>query len=156
MKDNKPHSYKLVFFGDTVELKDILGETLLSGLTYDPSLDFDYTRANVLSKFTTDNLDVSYPLITHTKLMRFSNAGYKSNEQTPTLLNFTDLKPAIKIRKIIDAIETTFREIEFTGDFFNTEDFNRIYMWMHREKGFMSNATEGGGQTILEDIFFRS
>ncbi len=155
MKDNKPHSYKLVFFGDTVELKDILGETMLSGLTYDPSLDFDYTRANVLTKFTTDNLDVSYPLITHTKNMRFTNAGYKSNEQTPTLLNFTDIKPAIKIRKIIDAIETTFREIEFTGDFFNTEDFNRIYMWMHREKGFMSNATEGGGQTILEDVFYR-
>tara|TARA_Y100000114_G_scaffold157071_1_gene186919 strand:- start:1925 stop:4477 length:2553 start_codon:yes stop_codon:yes gene_type:complete len=154
MKDNKPHSYKLVFFGDTVELKDILGETLLSGLTYDSSLDFDYTRANVLSKFTTDNLDVSYPLITHTKNMRFTNAGYKSNEQTPTLLNFTDIKPAIKIRKIIEAIESTFPEIEFTGDFLNTEDFNRIYMWMHREKGFMSNADEGSSETILDDEFF--
>lgn len=153
LKNNKPHAYKLIFFGETVDLKDILGETMLSGLNYDSSLNFAYSHATIFPMFTSLG-DVCFPLITHTKNMRYNNGAYESN--TPVAgqkLNYRDLKPAIKIKKIIDAIENTFDEISFSGEFFNSEDFNSIYMWMHREKGFMSNADEGGGLTILENIF---
>jgi len=153
LKDNKPHSYKLIFFGETVGLKDLLGETMLSGLNYDSSLNFAYSHAVIYPKFTALD-DVCFPLITHTKNMRYNNNSYISS--TPVAnekLNYRDLKPAIKIKKIIDAIENTFDEISFSGEFFNSEDFNSIYMWMHREKGFMSNADEGGGLTILENLF---
>jgi len=153
LKDNKPHSYKLIFFGETVGLKDLLGETMLSGLNYDSSLNFAYSHAVIYPKFTALD-DVCFPLITHTKNMRYNNNSYISS--TPVAnekLNYRDLKPAIKVRKIIDAIENTFDEITFSGEFFNTTDFNSLYMWMHREKGFMSNADEGGGVTILENIF---
>ena len=153
LKDNKPHSYKLIFFGETVGLKDLLGETMLSGLNYDSSLNFAYSHAVIYPKFTALD-DVCFPLITHTKNMRYNNNSYISS--TPVAnekLNYRDLKPAIKIKKIIDAIENTFDEISFSGEFFNSEDFNSIYMWMHREKGFMSNADEGGGVTTLENIF---
>mgnify|MGYP003110172957 FL=1 len=153
LKDNKPHAYKVIFFGETVDLKDLLGETMLSGLNYDSSLNFAYSHAVVLPMF--ENLgDVCFPLITHTKNMRYNTNSYKSITPTPNeFLNYKDLKPAIKVRKIIDAIETTYPEIDFTGEFLNTEDFSNLYMWMHREKGFMSNADEGGGVTILENIF---
>lgn len=153
LKNNKPHAYKLIFFGETVALKDILGETMLSGLNYDSSLNFAYSHAVIYPKFTALD-DVCFPLITHTKNMRYNSSAYRSN--TPVAgekLNYRDLKPAIKIKKIIDAIENTFDEISFSGEFFNSEDFNSIYMWMHREKGFMSNADEGGGLRILENIF---
>jgi len=153
LKDNKPHSYKLIFFGETVGLKDLLGETMLSGLNYDASLNFAYSHAVIYPKFTTLG-DVCFPLITHTKNMRYNNNSYISSTPVPNeKLNYRDLKPAIKVRKIIDAIENTFDEITFSGEFFNTTDFNSLYMWMHREKGFMSNADEGGGVTILENIF---
>ncbi len=153
LKDNKPHSYKLIFFGETVGLKDLLGETMLSGLNYDSSLNFAYSHAVIYPKFTALD-DVCFPLITHTKNMRYNNNSYISS--TPVAnekLNYRDLKPAIKVRKIIDAIENTFDEITFSGEIFNTTDFNSLYMWMHREKGFMSNADEGGGLTILENLF---
>jgi len=140
MRNNKPYAYKLVFFGDTIELKDVLGERDLSSLIFPDSLNFDYDYATVSSKF--QNLsDVCFPLITHTKLMRYTNNTYVSvspvaNEK----LDFRDIKPAIKVKRIIDAIEDNYPEIEFTGELFNTEDYNNLYLWLHREKGFSSNA----------------
>lgn len=150
MKDNKAHSYKLVFFGETIELKDILGEDDLSRLEFPSSLNFDYDYTTIKSKFISSAGDVCFPLITHSKNMRFSNSGYESTNNEK--LNQLDIKPALKVKKIIEAIETTY-DIDLSNDFFNSTEFNNIYMWLHRESGFMSNADEGGGLQILEARF---
>lgn len=150
MKDNKAHAYKLVFFGETIELKDILGDDDLSRLEFPSSLNFAYDYATIKSKFISTAGDVCFPLITHTKNMRFSNAGYKST--AGDFLNQFDIKPALKLRAIIEAIETTY-DIDLSNDFFNSTDFRNIYMWLHRESGFMSNADEGGGLQTLEARF---
>ena len=159
LKNNKPHAYKLVFFGETVELKDVLGEDELSGLTFPESLNFDYNHNTIVDMFCNytsgqDLGDVCFPLITHTKNMRYNNNAYES--LTPVAnekLNYRDIKPAIRVRKIIDAIESTYDEIDFSGEFFNSADFHNLYLWMHREKGFMSNADEGGGLNVLQGKF---
>ena len=151
MKDNKAHSYKLVFFGDTIELKDILGDDDLSRLNFPSSLNFAYDYSTIKAKFISiTSTDVCFPLITHSKNMRFSNSGYKSTNNE--FLNHLDIKPAIKVRAIIEAIQNTY-DLEFTGNFFNLSDFRNLYMWMHREQGFMSNSTEGGGVQVLESRF---
>ena len=150
MKDNKAHAYKLVFFGETIELKDILGDDDLSRLEFPSSLNFAYDYATIKSKFISTSGDVCFPLITHSKNMRFSNAGYKSTNNK--FLNQFDIKPALKLRAIIEAIETTYG-IDLSNDFFNSTDFRSIYMWLHRESGFMSNADEGGGLQTLEARF---
>ena len=150
MKNNKAHSYKLVFFGDTIELKDIVGDDDLSRLNFPSDLNFDYNFTNIKDRFTNIQ-DVCFPLITHSKNMRFTNAnGYKST--AGTFLNHFDIKPAIKVHRIIEAIEATY-DLDLSNDFFNTSDFQNLFMWMHREKGFMSNADEGGGLNILEGRF---
>lgn len=144
MKDNKPYAYKLIFFGETIEFKDVLAENELSSLQYPSSLNFSYTHANGLQKFT--NLsEVCMPLITHSKNMRLDNNGYKSTDNT--FLNFRDLKPAIKVKTIIEAIENDYPEIDFTDEFFNGEQINNLYLWMHKEKGFMANAEESEADT---------
>jgi len=150
MKDNKAHAYKLVFFGETIELKDILGEDDLSRLEFPSSLNFAYDYATIKSKFISTSGDVCFPLITHSKNMRYSNAGYKST--AGDFLNQFDIKPALKLRAIIEAIETTY-DIDLSNDFFNSIEFRDIYMWLHRESGFMSNADEGGGLQTLEARF---
>ena len=144
LKNNKPHAYKLVFFGDTIEFKDILAENELSSLEFPSSLNFDYTHANGLQKFTNIS-EVCIPLITHTKNMRLTNAGFKGTDGS--FLNFRDLKPAIKVKTVIEAIENDYPEIDFTDEFFNSEDFNNLYLWMHKEKGFMANAEESGASS---------
>lgn len=144
MKDNKPYAYKLIFFGETIEFKDVLAENELSSLEYPSSLNFSYTHANGLQKFT--NLsEVCMPLITHSKNMRLDNNGYKSTDNT--FLNFRDLKPAIKVKTIIEAIENDYPEIDFTDEFLNGEQINNLYLWMHKEKGFMANAEESEADT---------
>jgi len=160
LKDNKAHAYKVVFYGDAVELKEVLGETTLAGLNYPSSLNFDYTSANITNLFTNDDAtiestygstDILVPNIHHSKNMRYSNSGYLDNA-TGTGLIWTDLKPAIRCKAIIDAISNTFPQIQFDG-FFNSSSFKDIYMWMHRNEGYITNAEEGGDTFILRNRF---
>ncbi len=143
LKNNAPNSYKVVFFSDTIELKEVLAEDLLSDLTYDDAMSFTYDNDNIYSRFTTLNGDVVVPLITHSaRFQMHSNGTYEDLNNNK--LTYLDLKPAVKVKKIIEAIETSYPEIEFSSNFFNTNDFNNIYLWLHRNKGYISNATEGG------------
>ena len=158
MKDNKAHAYKVVFFGNTSSLKDIFGDETLSALNplsaYDIS--FDAATNDFRNAFTdglqsagvvaTDkfNRNLIVPLIT---LENYYSYDSTNTITTPNLhnVNFftelqTELKPAIKSKRIIEAIQTQYN-IEFnmadeTGitSFFNSDVFEDLYLWMHREK----------------------
>jgi len=81
--------------------------------------------------------------------------GYK-DVISNTHINYSDLKPALKSKVIIDAIENTYPQIKFSQQFFNSSRFKMLYMWLHREEGFLSNSEEGGAvQTISTRFSFR-
>ena len=84
--------------------------------------------------------------------MRYSNSGYRDAVTQEYLTPF-DLKPAIKVRRIIEAIQNTVPQIQFSNEFLNTTDFNNLWLWLHRVKGFASESDEGGGQTIITNRF---
>jgi len=167
LKNNVAYSYKLVFTGETVEFKKILAENELSSLEFPSNLDFEYTSNFVKGRLGTTSPssppypqpDLLFPLITHSKNMRYGyngNAGYK-DAITNTDLNYADIKPAIKAKVIIDAIESNYPQIKFSNTFFNSYNFKKLYLWLHREEGFMSNAEEGGDvQTIVGTFFSTS
>lgn len=160
LKNNVAYSYKLVFTGETVEFKQILAENELSSLQFPDSLDFNYTSDFVKSKLqgSAEGDDLIFPLITHSKNMRYGyngNAGYK-DAITNTHLNYADLKPALKTKVIIDAIENNYPQIKFSQEFFNTSNFKKLYMWLHREEGFLSNSVEGGATRQISTRFHRS
>ena len=157
LKNNVAYSYKLVFTGETVEFKQILAENELSSLIYPESLNFTYTSDFVKSKLqgSAEGDDLIFPLITHSKNMRYnynSNPGYR-DAITGTHLNYADLKPALKTKVIIDAIQTTYPQIVFSQQFFNTAVFKKLYMWLHREEGYLSNAVEGGAAQQISNRF---
>lgn len=158
LKNNVAYSYKLVFTGETVEFKKILAENELSSLQFPDSLNFEYTSTFVKDKLqgSAEGEDLIFPLITHSKNMRYgynSNAGYR-DAITGTKLNYADLKPALKAKAIIDAIENTYPQIKFSDTFFNSSHFKKLYLWLHREEGFMSNAEEGGEAQSIVGTFF--
>ena len=160
LKDNSPHAYKVVFYGETVELKEILGEDELSSLETLSQFDFDYDLNTVVGKFDNDTgggggSDVIFPNIHHSANMRFTNNGYRDNI-TGNKLKFTDLKPAIKVHRIIEAISEEYPQLKFENGFFNSQNFSSLYLWLHREKGFMSNAEEGGGIKRIYNRFYQS
>ena len=154
LKNNIAYSYKLVFTGETVEFKKILAENELSSLEFPDGSDFEYTSDFVKSKLqgSAEGDDLIFPLITHSKNMRYgynNTTGYR-DAITGTRMNYADLKPALKAKVIIDAIESNYPQIKFSSTFFNSYSFKKLYLWLHREEGFMSNAEEGGGvQSIV-------
>ncbi len=162
LKNNVAYSYKLVFTGETVEFKKILAENELSSLQLPESLNFEYTSSFVQTRLgstvalTDPDHDLLFPLITHSKNMRYGyngNDGYK-DAITNTFLNYADIKPALRAKVIIDAIESNYPQIKFSQQFFNSYNFKKLYLWLHREEGFMSNAEEGGEVTSIVKTWF--
>jgi len=161
LKDNKAHAYKVVFFGDAVVLKEIIGDTTLQGLKYDGDYNFTYNQTNI-ENFFTANLstlistygsdDIIVPNIHHSKNMRYSTTDGYEDSITDTGLVYTDLKPAIKLKAIIEAIERTYPELSFTG-FFKTSMFFNFYMWMHKNEGYVTNANPDGALNISVNRF---
>ena len=93
LKLNKPHTYKLTFFGNTVNLKDLLGDTKLSSLSFLANFKFDYTDANLLSSITT-GLDITSegvlydkaivtPLMTYGQRLYYDSSAATSTAKTP-------------------------------------------------------------------------
>lgn len=158
LKNNKAYSYKVTFFGDTVELKTILADTTLAGLDYG-NLDFEYSQDNIGIMLTQDKVflettfgtsDILVPNIHHSKNMRFTNNGYR-DAITDTLLKWTDFKPAIRLRAIVEAISRTFPQIQFGVEFIYSQNLNELYMWCHRNEGYLTNAEEGGEEQIVRN-----
>ena len=149
LKNNKPHTYRITFFGNTVELKDLLGEDKLSALTSLTTLNTVYSIANIKAGLQLDPTtnDLIVPLITHTdRLIYDSTAGsdsvgnvaYESGKYRG--VEWSELKYALRLQTIIEAIETQY-SITFSDDFFvdTNEPFYNLFMWLHRKKGDVAN-----------------
>ena len=163
MKNQKVFSYTIGFYGNTITLKDILGEDKLQALDFS-DYDHTFTTANIKSIFksglTVDSTDEAliYPLITSKKRLfynssiidvsndNFNGNLYHTTESSPSDpkryrkrgVNEIDLKPAIKLHKIIELIESNYNNIEFTSDsFFKSTNtaMSNLYMWMSNNKG---------------------
>ena len=163
MKDNKPYAYRVTFFGDTVDLKDLLGEDNLDALTWLNNFTSNYDMTTVkqglqtgISK-TVDSVTYTdalvVPLITHTTRLYYDSSAHGSTDyEYPNAsggnlyyqsgtghhhgVYWGELKYAIRIHLIIKAIEEQYG-ITFSTDFFNTtnDPYYNLYMWMHRKKG---------------------
>jgi len=169
LKNNKPHTYKITFFGSTVTLKDLLGEDSLSVLeqglevhnkVYAPS---DIQNALALDPKTND---VIVPLITHTQRLTYDSSTGNSSKiagnlfyhggtaNDPHGVKWSDLKYAIRLDVIIKAIETKY-SINFSNDFFvNTNDsYYDLFIWLHRKKGSVASPS-GFAQSIVNGWTF--
>ena len=144
LKNNIPHTYKITFYGNTVNLKDILGDDQLSNLSELSILNTDYNYSTVLSAMQNEYLgNLIVPLITHTDRATYDSGSneygnlYYAPANTLNGLNFTQFKYALRLYGIISAIQTQY-SITFSDDFFNdtsNTDFYNLYMWLHRKKG---------------------
>jgi hypothetical protein len=172
MKGNGPFSYNVTFYGNTVNLKDALGDDELTKLDLS-QFDHDYDSNEVKNGLTTginfsgNTTSIIYPLITHTKRLYYESVNSSSHtidgnlywqntgansHNADAALEFTDLKPAIKASEIISAIEANPNyNISFvTGndnDFFDSDAFSNLYLWLSRTKGIL-----GGEESDVEKV----
>ena len=157
MRDGKPFSYTLIFYGNTVSLKTLMGDDKLNTLNYlDDNYNHDYNATDIRAAVRNGKFSESiiYPLISHTKrfyydsensLPQFSGNLYhnSSNPSDNQGLAWTDVKPAVKCLNVIEAIESKYN-ITFTRDFFGSSAFSNLYIWLSRNKGPIGGDDEDG------------
>jgi len=166
MKNNKPYAYNITFFGNTVSLNDLFGDDELSQLDLS-SFNHEYSTSNVRSGLISGlfSQSIIYPLITHTKRLYFnSNTSHNQNTISGDLhyqsnnshnrdvaLQASDLKPAIKAKDIISAIETKYGIDFVDSDFISTTPMDNLYLWLSRRKGAIGGESGQEQIKILED-----
>ena len=173
LKDNKADVYRITFFGDLVELKDLIGEDKLDSLSFLDEFTLDYSATEVKARLQSAS-DVTVgsetfsdvilaPLIScssllyydsHTHNLDDGNVHYQNGTGHRHGVRFDDLKYAIKVYAIIRAIEQKYG-IEFTkngsDDFITNVDdtttlWGSMYLWLHRKSGkYTTSVTEGTG-----------
>ena len=177
-KDNKAHTYKLTFFGNGVNLKDLLGDDKLDALALlKESFNFTYNDANIKTYMQT-GLDVVtptetfedaiiFPLLTHTKRLVYDSTIGSAYVNTATQnniayeagsdhgLQLSQLKPALRIYPIIKAIEAQYN-LTFSNEFFNKTnvEFYNLYLWLHNKTGGLfedeGNVTPVGNFELID------
>jgi len=151
LKNNVAHTYRITFFGNTINLVDVLGDDQLSALPQLSAYNVTaYNETDVKNKMTanlTDSTNICVPLITHSQRLFYNSASAFHNEDgnlfyhnggTTNGVKWNQLKYALRLQAIIDAIEAQYPAITFSNDFFNNtsnKEFHNLWMWLHRKKG---------------------
>ncbi len=155
MKNNQPYAYKINYYGDTISLKDVIGEDKLNALDFS-SYNLPYNSTNVKAKLQANpnTTDIVAPFISHTNRYYYDSSS--PHTEDPRNLYFqtggthehgllwNDLKYAIRLDAIVQQIGTHYG-LTFSDDFFNSSnlDYYNLFMWLHRSKGAVQGA-EGG------------
>lgn len=152
MKNGVASSYEIVFFSAGVNLKDLFGEDELTDLDLS-AYDHAYTGANVRTGAESglSSGNVIYPLISPKGVWFYdgSSSSHLENDIAYHTTNddhgihYYELKPAIKLAALVDAIEAKYG-ITFNSNFFASSKFTNLYMWCHRREGWMFKDQENG------------
>ena len=175
MRNNKPYAYKIVFFGSSVALAEILGDTELSNLNYLDKFNHLYDEENVrrglvtgLAHFLDVNGndimlesaigDIVYPLISCNSYYYYSSdsGDHGDPNREPTIgrnlrkhgasahngIEYSDLKPSIKLKHIISAIEAEYPALFFDKTWIDSAPFNELYLHLSRDKGTMITVVD--------------
>jgi hypothetical protein len=138
-KDGKIDNYQITFFGALVSLKDAFGGKFLRDLDLSAN-NFTYTGAVVKNRVTAlAGTDVMFPLISSKNAWRYGGSGTTFDNwdisQTATPIYYSDLFPAIRVKKVFDAIASTLG-VTFEGAFLSDARFTRAFLWLKNSDVF--------------------
>jgi len=128
LKDMQPDSYTIRFFSASVNLSDRFGDDDLTTLDlsefdhlYNVDI-FDATYSNSLGE------DLYYPLMTSNRAWQIGTGTSSDITNTAGKISYTELRPALKLIRIIEAIETKYN-FTFDRDFLGRAVFGNLHMW---------------------------
>lgn len=163
LKEGKANTYRITFFGNTVELKDLLGDDKLQNLPLNQYNEiYSASRVRALLKRNADFQINSLvcPLITHTQRLYYDSGSHAGagdgnlhydtgHTQDQHGVKWNELKYAIRVNKIIEAIEDRYTiangypvNLIFDTTFFKNTSYRRVnnlFMWLHRKSGAVEN-----------------
>ena len=144
--DGKPQDYTITFYGNLTGLQDIFGTDTLPELELS-AYTVDYNQyKNYLDG--TSSGDNTMPLLSAVEPWVYDDPTtvtdtsfgikYEAGADHEGGIKYIDMKPAIRLSRIIDAIEAKYN-ITFTSSLFASDDFNKLYMWAHGVEGRTSD-----------------
>ena len=154
IKKGEPYAYSVGFYSNVTSLKDTFGEDTLNDLDLS-AYDHTYNDTNIVTGLngyvSGTSSSIIYPLISPVRNWFYDSTSSDDNPDNIWYHNghpehgvfYYDLKPAIKLQKIVDAIETKYG-IEFQSDFLDSADFGKLFMWCHRRAGYMFKDQPNG------------
>jgi hypothetical protein len=155
LKNGKPDSYSVTFYGAGVSLKDFFNEDKLSQLNYS-GLDHNYTNQEVYNRVTIDSAttdyNVRYPLISSNRVWQFGSSfplptanlpnWYEYPANNDNNLNhvhgeivYTELFPAVRVASIFDLIESKY-QITFNGIFLQSDLFKKAFLLYKNKESY--------------------
>ena len=164
IKKGKPESYKITFFGNLVSLVDRFGDDKLSALdlsAFNHPRTFAQVRDGMkIGLFGGEGDVIIYPLLSN-KRQFYYNSSTSDHTSTDELVNiawhsgdvsdyhgvkWSEVKPAILVKKVIEAIETKYG-LTFSTDFFGLDFWDELYLWLQSTKEDIQATT---GMTLLD------
>ena len=154
VKQGQPYAYSVGFFSNVTSLKDKFGEDNLTDLdlsAYDHTYNDTNIEAGLDGYVSGTSSSIIYPLISPVANWIYDSTSSDSGANNIWYHNghpehgvfYYDLKPAIKLQKILDAIESKY-SVTFNSDFFDSADFGKLFMWCHRRAGYMFKDQPNG------------
>ena len=151
IKNGQVDSYTVTFYGDLLSLKDKFANDKLADLDLS-AYSTNYTGANVESLITSTDYtkNVRFPLITSKRVWSYDDGLSTDINTTSGAINFNELFPALKVARIIDAIQNKYG-LTFNGTFFNTDNkpYDRLFLWLKNSEDFVK-------LTSAKDVVYNS
>ncbi len=143
LKDGKVDSYSVTFYGDVTSLKDKFGEDMLSDVDM-TSISHTYNGTEILNRITdhTTDYDVRYPLISSARNWNYGGSPASNDiSQNAGQILYTELYPAVKIKKLFDVIATHYG-VSFNGNFLSNDRFTKCFLWCKNQANIPTFVTE--------------
>jgi hypothetical protein len=151
LKNGRPESYSVTFYGDGRTLKDYFGEDLLSDLDY-TDYNHVYTGTEVRNRIEdgTNQYDVKYPLISSKRIWHYQSTyidattpnwldlgtiGSNDIHSTGGAIHYNELFPAFRVSKIFDLIQSKYG-VTFNGTFLDDDRFTKLFLYYKNKNEF--------------------
>ena len=149
LKGGNIYSYELTFYSKVVGLSDLMGNLELKDLDL-TAYNHAYSIASVTDAMYQDTIangDVYYPLISNTKNIDYGTGGTTDIINASNTLGIIDFKPALRLVRIIEAMEVRLG-VTFSRDFFGRSVFHNLFIWLHKT----SNRLSSEGNRVQVDF----
>ena len=129
-------SYSITFYGDLTSLKDKFGDKTLKDLDL-RSYGLNYSGSNVKGRIINNvSNDLEFPLITSKRHWTYGLNTSTCIDTTAGAIVYNELFPALKVKRIFEAIQTDF-SVSFNSNFFNQKLFTDLFLWLKSGKDFL-------------------
>jgi hypothetical protein len=128
-KDGFIESYSVTFYGNLVQLKDIIKDDKLQSLDFS-SFNHPYDSTEVQTRITSASaFNIRYPLIGNANKYSYQDATATDITTLAGAIKWDELFPAITVQNIFLRIQAKYG-VTFNGSFFSLKQWTQLYLYL--------------------------